>query len=1317
MQIDFSYSRKKPLLKEIQKVQRKALEKVFFERLKKIDTLNYNILNYYGVGGAGKTTLKKSLLAQVEKKAYLTTVSVDMENGSEIISVNDFFIEIEQSLKTKVPLYYFSLAYTTYFQKKYPKISMESMKVSFFEEGSLVAELFDSVNLNRGLALTQVLLKHSNKKIFKNKEYLNEIKALEEKKSTEIEEELAKFLFYDIEEFLKNTPKHNWGVVFFFDVFEYVLSNKRMQKIVSSFFQFSEGLHSMFVLTGRDRLSQEDDEYLTQVDVSKLQESESREFLESNGVSDSEIVEKIIQNSQGVVLYLEASLKEYNKILQDGKTPKPEDFEKSVKNEILLSFLKYFPESDRQSFNALALVKRYDYELFEYIRREFMASYHFDELLQHSFVEEHRNGFYSFHKLMQESLIATTSDEEQKYIHKKFYDYFRNMLEDKYYVGGFSFVVLLQNTIYHALHINNEALFFEWFFSYTKELEKYAEKRDLVEIYVELLIPLIKDEGFKVKVKLLLLDLYIELNRKNEASELIEDIKSLHILPSQQLIQLRFYEAQLYATNYAKRKNALHLFDKVYKKSSNTYLKIETLFKLLQLHKNQTLKKIYFEEVLEEITKVDDEFRLVEYYRKLANNYLSLKNIDKAKEYLEKSYALAQKILPDNHPHVGDIYYTYAGMFYKEGEIFYRKYLQYLLDALKIYENVYIEHDDILKVYKSLARMYIQEEFREFLESQDIDLYKLYFSVVQILIQNKETKVEDIESYLTKMIALFEVEDQEQERVKLYKKIAIFGKKNNTKTARYFLEKMEGIFQNELSNLDENSYSTKLLDKYREIAIYYNFLSDMQNNKKYLEKRLTWIDSMDRDRSEQIHFDCESFYATLANQKHLSYEEKSALKQKRKFHLEKLVEFSLQTQDLFMLEKLYTKLYKTEMDFKQKEYYLLLIVELYIDEEHFISLDKSYSALTIFYENYKKYDLAHKYYKIQLELREKNPYKEKIAKGYGFYGKFLAKHRDDLLGAEYYFLKEIEVYDSIKDIDALKLVTAYRTLGDFYQRYDIFDADKAKKQYEKALLAAYNDTYAKQDGYELLFFMLFYLRHPKLQSILNIQNYLDQAAKFFVSKNEYFLIVYKLYPLYVHYYKSTRQEERSQELTKEVVTLFVEKDLTEKLFKEVLKDAILVRNRDKTISSKNKDDINSLARSLKNSLSLLDAAKKDEYFFQLCDESLSFYKHFEMDKERVSLLVMWESKLVTYHLSDEVLMQNYGRIANGYIGIDKEKYFYFFDKYLDLAQNSAQSLYARKLLHILGKAKEYEDLQRIQKYEKLYKELPLTNEALTQKSC
>ncbi len=448
-------------IKQYPLVDRKNHIQTFIEAVNNIGQKKFSVLVYYGVAGIGKTSLRKELPKYLEKynlkyqqqEVIWASIDLHLDKHRE---KSTFLVTLKNELQRKSNKYFFAsklhfpafeIAHAIYWKKANPEIPLRKENYLLFEGDAAFDDFFGVVDqipyFSIVPAAARLLLKSFPEYIKKWWKKIGEAELLElsGKEPLEIEEKLPYFWAQDLNNYLEDTSK---SAVLFIDTYEALWENHR-----------SEG-HSrdewireklipylpknvLWVICGREALRWEEtkcewSEHLTQYEVEELLRKYCTEYLETQGITDKEIQEAIFKGSKGIPYYLELSVYVYEKIIDDRK-PKTEDFGENHQ-EIANRFFRFLSPEEKNALNVLSVSHFWDYDLFEYLIKEFNTGYptnDYEDLCNFSFIGKAENNKYQMHQLMQESLQKTQKQRKPdsvKRIHKAIHEYYSNKLKN-----------------------------------------------------------------------------------------------------------------------------------------------------------------------------------------------------------------------------------------------------------------------------------------------------------------------------------------------------------------------------------------------------------------------------------------------------------------------------------------------------------------------------------------------------------------------------------------------------------------------------------------------------------------------------------------------------------------------------------------------------------------------------------------------------------------------------------------------------------------------------------------------------------------------
>lgn len=1277
---------------EIHVIPRNEFHDLFNETLNNVHNNDYNLLHFHGIGGIGKSTLKTALYNKTHTKPYATTISIDLSYNKKSITVNKFFEEIQRFLEKKYKPIYFALAYKIYFQKQNPKTLMQSAKLPFFEESSFIAEIFENSTMMKAIALGQNIVKHANRQFVLDKKYVEKLNQLNEKSIEDIERELPYFIGKDIEVCLKNEIKTGHRFIFFFDTYEVVKTGGQFEEIIHGLINETQGLNCMFVSFGREQLVWEKDwdNILVQQNIQGFTENESKKFLIDNGIRNLEIINLVVRNSGGVPLYLQAALKIYKDIINNGLVPDINDFQATVGKQILKQMIKYANESDKLLYRVLSLVNSFDYALFSYIRREFSTSFDFLKLKQDSFIEKKEDGHYALHGLMKDVIIPTIDPEEKEGIHQKLYEYFITIFEENLPKISTNSI---DNIIEHGINYNSHKLF-TWFKSKEILIDSISTQKDIIPSYTNFANGLhTQDDCLYIKFKLL--KIYYNLMMLKEADDLLEDIKNNNTLTSQNLIHTKYYRALLLNKSRDKKSKSTVIiyFEEVYKNIDDIDIRLNSLWKLLKLYKqNKFLQEVYFNKILVEIKNLNND------PLKIAVNQISIGKyytFHKQFELAEKAFNIAEetfhKFLPKVHPSFANLYLAYSYLYENISDSFYDKAINYLLQALKIYEEVYMHHEDITICYRKLSSWYIEGHTHFY---NDINIYKLRYQIIFTYIETKDYPFEEIINEIEVLSNLSDEISNDKKHSNYIRFGIFYGKRKQKKEAEklfylafnsgeisekqrletysslfYYYKSIEDVYSAEfyllekLEIIKEKEELRSLLNAYRELCIFFNKIGNFAENLRILEIRNSYISSLSLLDKATLHNDFVQYYSK--SYRFIDLDQRENHQKQRIFHLRSQCEIFI-TEKFYNpdeLERLYT--YLASLDKEMSENYFLKIIKLWENNLLYLSkLDMSYAKIIKFYENKNSQNLmkAEYYYLKQIDVRKLAKNVEKLARAYHYYGVFLEKRLHEIPKASDYYNLELNTYKENNDNEKYnkEIINTLLNMSKFYSK------NFSSSSVELICLSAL--TFAKSmDQLETYCTVIEHIIRST-KDIFDTETILLETKELLLEKNQYLLYINKIYPLLSNYFNKYRCLAKSKNLDDEMKLIYETNELADLFSKQLKNEIALYKKEYDAIDNYEKRDIVSLLQKISKNIMHIFQIVGDIKNTLLFSEIFSkIWKDINHPDNLEYILNIWIDIVESNSLNKTDQCYEYNKIAIILNNIDNEKSLYFVDKYIQLA--------------------------------------------------
>lgn len=660
-------------------VDRKDHIQTFTEAVKNLGQKELNVLVYYGVAGIGKTSLRKELPKYLKKynleyqhqEVIWASIDLQLEKHRE---KSTFLVTLKNELKNnlqgrrKINFPAFEIAHAIYWKKANPEIPLRKENYLFFEGDNVIDGFFGTVDKIPYFQLVPAIAR-----ALKNvPEYLRkwwkikgeaELSQLSEMEALEIEEILPYFWAQDLENYLEHTSE---SAVIFIDTYEALWENHRSEGNSRDEWIRKELIRcspkkALWVICGKEALGWEEiesewSEYLTQCEVKKLIRKYCMEYLEKQGITDKEIQEIIFKGSKGVPYYLELSVNTYVRIIENGDKPKPECFGKNYP-EIADRFFRYLSPEEKNALNVLSIPHFWDYDLFEYLVKEFNTGYptnNYEDLCSFSFIDTSENNKYQMHQLMKESLQKKQENEKPdsvRRIHKAIHEYYSNKLKENIDIKAITpeHELALTEAFYHAKEALETKDLINWFIP--------ASDLFYIEAFWQLIAPMYEEILQTPEVKYGPLNplVAITMNNLGEIYRQLGDLEK----------------------TYPLCKQALEIFEKI-----GLYYNVRREYKMaLPLYEHSM--------IIENVMDPQHSSDLAVHYASTLNNiglcYKVKGKPGKALPFYEHSLIISEKVMDPQHPDIAVTLSNIAGLYvsildYEKATLHYKR-------AIKIFKT------------------------------------------------------------------------------------------------------------------------------------------------------------------------------------------------------------------------------------------------------------------------------------------------------------------------------------------------------------------------------------------------------------------------------------------------------------------------------------------------------------------------------------------------------------------------------------------------------------------------------------------------------
>jgi len=431
----------------------------------------YQILNWYGVGGQGKSSLLREF--QRLMTAHNETVR---ENGAGVRLIPakiDF--EDERLKRVDAALYSlrrqlaqssgfafltFDAAFVAYHTKTRPGMDIGSTYPELFKgekDGmmDLIDVLDDPLTVASHLASAALpgaglIYKWGSRLTGKLAKWWktrgNELIAgIEALQPEQILEKLPTFLGIDLCDGIEAKPDRRPVVLL--DTYEALwrnrgqkdgLADRRADAWVRLFVQDAPG--TLFVIAGRDQLrwSAIDEAWVEVVEshlLGALSDDDAETFLLEVPITEGDVRAKITGSSQGLPFYLDLQVSHYETLKERGEAPTEASFG-GTPSDILARFLEHLSDNDQATLSLasyLQVITRETMDKLVSALPDSAINYNFEQMVARSSFAEISEGTFEIHALLKNELQSRESSTRQlkfRDVHGKLHQIYVEAMED-----------------------------------------------------------------------------------------------------------------------------------------------------------------------------------------------------------------------------------------------------------------------------------------------------------------------------------------------------------------------------------------------------------------------------------------------------------------------------------------------------------------------------------------------------------------------------------------------------------------------------------------------------------------------------------------------------------------------------------------------------------------------------------------------------------------------------------------------------------------------------------------------------------------------
>ena len=418
---------------------RHAFDVLYEKAVKEREAENCYVLSYYGRGGIGKTSLLKVLTdSAMENGAYVA--SYDMRFGREprrILSM------LRNSLVQAYPKDFnfdvFDLALLQYSSltgihnesverenrtiiDSNPYISAALAGISHFQGINIISTVIES--LNSGYHFIKDIQDYRRQEILKKATQIVKMTA------SELQDTLPVYFSRDLAVSCKKLKK---PLVIFLDTYELLVNymsdigmpaqeDRWLRNDIIHFIP-----NSLWVIAGRDRLRWKELEQTWREDsdfedhlLGHLGKADSLYFLETAGITDSALRNRLYDLTDGDPLLLDLSVTIWESLLSEGRIPVINDFDMHEK--IVERYLRDMDSSHKSMAELLACLQSWNDGFVREHSQELLAGLSlrdYETLCKSTLVHDDGNGHYHMHEVVSRALLSSlTAGQASVYMNR-----------------------------------------------------------------------------------------------------------------------------------------------------------------------------------------------------------------------------------------------------------------------------------------------------------------------------------------------------------------------------------------------------------------------------------------------------------------------------------------------------------------------------------------------------------------------------------------------------------------------------------------------------------------------------------------------------------------------------------------------------------------------------------------------------------------------------------------------------------------------------------------------------------------------------------
>lgn len=428
----------------------------FWNNYKKVkETLHQNreicVLEYYGIGGIGKSTLLHKLSIEMKEKLENPRIAMfDFSRKQDMITVLE---SLRNQLQDNYEFEFQKFDIGLYAYAKKVGEDMKDLKMkSFVDNSPALSCILETMGVIPTVNILAQLAKATDKAVVYIYNRLNdkkqELAKIENLDSEALYQYLIELFASDLSD---NLEKVKEPLVIMFDTYERLVNEmSSLGEPLNNdlWIRGPEGLiqnipNVLWVIAGREKLKWErfdsgwKDSLETHL-LGNLGKNDATDFLRNAGISDHILRDELYKLTQGTPVYLDLCVERYVALKENGQNPVATDFGEDVYS-LIERFARYMDDNKKDIVYVLSCLAIWNDEMMKSIASQVLPGFSltaYEKVKDFSFINKLDNGYYSIHQTVGEILYKYCGKSIKEKTEIQAVAFFRDKLDEVHVISS-----------------------------------------------------------------------------------------------------------------------------------------------------------------------------------------------------------------------------------------------------------------------------------------------------------------------------------------------------------------------------------------------------------------------------------------------------------------------------------------------------------------------------------------------------------------------------------------------------------------------------------------------------------------------------------------------------------------------------------------------------------------------------------------------------------------------------------------------------------------------------------------------------------------